>query len=116
MHRMRMKVHEGVQVAPWWEPPWLCVTDLRPGRGEPLGAGSLEAGGAGLWCVGVVTAAVWELFEHAGLQAHTHHRTPAHAAAAGSVTLQRSKRTALTSGLEEVRVPTSPNEMRQRRL
>lgn len=33
----------------------------------------MEAGGARLWFVGLVTAAVWELFKHAAIEPGTHH-------------------------------------------
>lgn len=32
----------------------------------------MEAGGARLWFVGLVTAAVWKLFEHAAIESGTH--------------------------------------------
>lgn len=60
---------------------------LGPGCDEPFGAGSLEAGGAGLWFVGLVTATVWKLFEHTTFQPSTHHLTLPHPTATGSVTL-----------------------------
>lgn len=60
---------------------------LRPGCGEPFGAGSLEAGGAALWLVVLVTAAVWKLFEHTTLQPSTHHLTLTQAASTCSITL-----------------------------
>lgn len=66
---------------------------LRPGCAEPLGAGSLEAGRARLRFVGLVTAAVWKLFEHSSFQASTHHLTLSHAAATGSVTLKHRRKT-----------------------
>lgn len=60
---------------------------LRPGRGEPFGAGSLKARGAGLWFVGLVTAAVWKLFKHTTFKTGTHHLTLPHAAPTCSITL-----------------------------
>lgn len=33
----------------------------------------MEAGGARLWFVGLVTAAVWKLFKHAAIESGTHH-------------------------------------------
>lgn len=63
------------------------LTALGPGSGEPFGAGSLEAGGAGLWFVGLVAAAVWELFEHTPFQAGTHNLTLAQATPTCSIAL-----------------------------
>ena len=59
---------------------------LRPGSGEPLGAGPLEAGGALLGFEGGVTRLSVELLEHALRQAGTHHLRRFHPPPSGGVT------------------------------
>lgn len=75
---------------------WSCygraLTDrqvvyLRPGCGKPFGAGSLEAGGTGLWFGALATAAVWKLFEHATIQPSTYYLTLTHTTPTRSITL-----------------------------
>lgn len=64
---------------------------LGPRRGEPLGAGSLEAGRAALRLVALVAAALWKLFEHAAFQAGAHDLALTQPAAAGGIALSHSK-------------------------
>lgn len=63
---------------------------LRPGRGEPFGARSLEAGREALWLVALVTAALWKFFKDASFQSSTHHLTLTHAAATRGITLTKT--------------------------
>lgn len=64
---------------------------LGPGCSEPFGAGSLEAGWANLWFVGLVTAAVRKLLENTSIQPSTHHLTLTHTAPTCRITLTNTQ-------------------------